>query len=202
MSDIETPPPPGPKRQRTAPRPVTPATLERAALHYLERFQSSAATLRRVLMRRVRRSALLHDTDVAQATGWVEALIERYCRSGLVDDRTYAAARTASLHRRGASARGIGAKLASKGITGDLATETLRDIEDLRPGGDLAAAAILARRRRLGPYRDPAKRAELEQKDLATMARAGFDRRTAERVLGAADVNELERLVTEVRYGG
>jgi len=49
---------------------------------------------------------------------------------------------------------------------------------------DLAAACRFARRRRLGPYR---RGAADRQRELAAFARAGFDRRTAERVLACPD---------------
>ncbi|MCG8547040.1 MAG: RecX family transcriptional regulator, partial [Alphaproteobacteria bacterium] len=43
-------------RRRKRPRKVTPASLERAALHYLQRFATSSENFRRVLTRRVQRS--------------------------------------------------------------------------------------------------------------------------------------------------
>ena len=52
--------------RRRVPRPATPERLEKAALAYLERFAASSESLRRVLRRRVRRSAELHGTDPAE----------------------------------------------------------------------------------------------------------------------------------------
>ena len=88
-------------------RKVTAASLDNAALHYLERFASSAANLRRVLMRRVRRSAEQHGTAPEEGA----ALIARLIRSGVLDDRAYAAAKAASLQRRGTSRRGVAGRL-------------------------------------------------------------------------------------------
>ncbi len=195
-------PPKTPPARRPGPKPATPQRLEAIALFHLERFASSAANLRRVLMRRVQRSAQLHGTDPAAGAEAVDALIQRFLRSGLLDDKVYAEARAARLHRRGASARKIAASLAEKGIDRALIGATLdeADGEDgysARPGGDLAAAAALARRRRLGPYRLPEKRADFRQKDLGTLARAGFGRAVAERVLDAEDPEALRELVEE-----
>ena len=50
-------------KRRRVPRKATPKRLERVALHYLERYSSSSENLRRVLMRRVERSARAHGTD-------------------------------------------------------------------------------------------------------------------------------------------
>ena len=197
-----TDPPKPAAARRPGPKPATPQRLEAIALFHLERFSSSAANLRRVLMRRVQRSAQLHGTDPAAGAEAVDALVARFVRAGLLDDKAYAEARAARLHRRGASARKIAASLAEKGIDRDLIGATLDEADgesgySARPGGDLAAAAALARRRRLGPYRLPEHRAAFRQKDLGTLARAGFGRTVAERVLNAPDPDALRELVEE-----
>ena len=81
------------KRKRRGPRKATPKHLENAALHYLGRFASSAANLKRVLMRKVQRSARFHGTDVDEGRTTVERLVARFARAGLIDDEAYAAAR-------------------------------------------------------------------------------------------------------------
>ena len=90
-------------RQRRAPRKITPEYLDRAALHYLERYASSAENLRRVLMRKVERAARVHDTDRDAAAAWIDALLGRYRDAGLLDDRAYALGRARALHGRGSS---------------------------------------------------------------------------------------------------
>jgi regulatory protein len=197
----DAPPPPNPPR-RPGPKPATPQRLEAIALFHLERFASSSANLKRVLMRRVQRSAQLHGTDPVAGAEVVEVLVARFVRSGLLDDKLYAEARAARLHRRGASARKIAASLAEKGIDRDLIGAALDEDDSdsghtARPGGDLAAAAALARRRRLGPYRLPEQREAFRQKDLGTFARAGFARAVAERVLTAEDPDTLKALIEE-----
>jgi regulatory protein len=176
------------RRARPQPKPTTPERLHAGALFYLERFATSSANLRRVLMRRVNRSALLHGTDPAEGALWVEALIARFVETGLLNDAAYAEAKVTSLHRRGTSKRLMAAKLAAKGVDRDLAQALLNDdAGETRPGGDLAAAAALARRRRMGPYRSPDRQAEFREKDLAAFARTGFSRRVAERILACPD---------------
>jgi regulatory protein len=172
----------------TRPRKLTAASLENAALYYLERFGTSADNLRRVLLRRVERSARIHDTDRQAGAALVDELIARYRASGLLDDRTYAEGRAASLHRRGVPAHGIRQRLRAKGVGDDDITAALQALAD---GTAEAAAVNLARRRRLGPFRDPARRAGLRDKDLAAMARAGFDLDTARRVIDAEDLAAL-----------
>ncbi|TWB22562.1 regulatory protein [Nitrospirillum amazonense] len=182
--------------RRRGPRRVSAAYLERAALHYLERFAASTAALRRVLMRKVDMSAAAHGTDRAQGAEWVEALITRYQQSGLLNDRVYAEGRVASLHRRGGSTRTIRQKMAAKGVDADLVDAALgelaRDLGDAEEGStDLRAAHAYARRRRLGPFRLEAEREAKRDKDLAALARAGFDFDTAARIVDATDPDEI-----------
>jgi len=182
-------------RARKPPRPVTEASLENAAIYYLSRFASSSGNLRRVLMRKIARAARAGDEGRAEAGAkMVDALIARYIEKGLLNDRAYAAQAAASLARRGRSRFLIAGKLAQKGIEGELVTETIAELDAEGGASELAAACALVRRRRLGPYRAPDKRAQYREKDLASLARAGFGIALARRVLKAQDVEALERL--------
>lgn len=193
----------GPKQ----PRKVSPEYLERAALYYLERYASSAANLRRVLMRKVQLSARTHGTDPAEGAGWVEDLVLRYASSGLLNDKAYAEMKATTLQRRGGSTRMIRQKLAAKGVEAAEIDQAMDQLEGAEEGrAEWEAAISYARRRRLGPFRDPGKRETLAatgeerarfDKDLAAMARAGFDLTTARRVLAAENPDSLEEFDPE-----
>jgi regulatory protein len=182
--------------KRAAPAKVTAASLNNIALHYLERFASSAANLRRVLMRRVRRAAAHHGGDPAEGAALVEALIGRFEQSGLLDDQLYAAAKAASLQRRGGSRRVISGRLAQQGVATALIAETLQELAAEPGSGDLAAACVFIRRRRLGAYRSAMSRAGTPEKDMAALARAGFSFEIARRVLACTDVASVEALLS------
>jgi regulatory protein len=169
------------------PRRVNAEYLENAALHYLGRFASSSANLRRVLMAKVERSARAHGTDRDEGAALVETLIERYRRSGVLDDRAYAEAKATSLHRRGTSTRAIRGKLALKGVETELVDAALSAVDDDTPGDtELTAAVALARRGRLGPFRSGV-RADYRDKDLAALGRAGFSYAIARTVIDSDD---------------
>jgi regulatory protein len=200
------------------PKPVSERRLENVALFYLQRFAASAETLRRVLRRRVQRSARLHGTDRAEGNAMAEAVVARMLQAGLVDDRAFACARALRLHDRGASPRLIAAHLQARGIAANLVDEAMAGLaEGLRAdgnreaeaaggggraGGDpgegsaeavaFQAAVNLARRRRLGPFRPAHERAAMRQKDLAALARAGFSYAIARRLLAAEGPEEVE----------
>jgi regulatory protein len=183
------------KRANKAPRKITAQRLENIALHYLGHYASSSANLRRVLLRRVERAAAAHGADPAEGAKLVEDLVARYLRSGLIDDRAYAAQKAASLQRRGASRFGITGKLRQQGVAGALIADALQGLaEQGGAASELASACALVRRRRLGPYREKARRTAMRDKDLAALSRAGFSFEVARRVLAAPDVAAVERL--------
>lgn len=165
----------------TAPRPVTPASLERAALHYLERYASTAENLRRVLARKARRRLGEGGSLDQGIEAAIAEVVARVVRSGLVDDRSFAEAKTSALLRRGASTRAIRMRLKDKGVPDEAAAAALA----AQAPDDLALARRHAERKRLGPYRprpDPA----LRERDLAALCRAGFPYRIAAAVLDEA----------------
>jgi regulatory protein len=180
------------KHDRRGPPPATPGRLEASALFYLQRFASSAENLRRVLERRVERSARQHGTDRAAGRAAVAALVLRFQAAGLLDDRGYAEARAASLHRRGRSLNAIRRGLAAKGVGAEHAAAATAALAATIAEPDLAAAISLARRRRLGPWRVAGERSASRVKDLAVLGRAGFDYATARQVIDAPSSAALE----------
>ena len=186
--------PKGKRDEKRVPKKVTPSHLQNVALYYLERYAASAESLRRVLMRRVSKSAYHHDTDPAEGAEYVENIITRFKSSGLLDDRIYAEGQIKSLYRQGKSLRIIRGKLRDKGVDGDIVETLLETITGEFQNPDLIAAIKHARRRRLGPYRPSETREDRRQRDMASMARAGFDFGTASMVIDADSVDELDEM--------
>jgi regulatory protein len=169
---------------------MTQTSLEAAALFYLARYASSSGNLRRVLMRKVARSAAYHGDDPAPLKPIVEALVARHCGTGAVNDSLYAESQTRALRRRGGSTRAIVQKLNAKGVPADVVAETAAALAE-EEGGDLSAACRFARRRRLGPFRSGG-REDHRQRDMAALGRAGFQYQVAAKVIDSEDVESLE----------
>ena len=185
------PSPPNPAVQAAA--PIEAALVEKWALDYLGRYASSAANLRRVLRRRVRRRLGSDRDGVGAADQLIDALVARFCETRLIDDSAYAAARARRDLARGRPLRRIAAGLAAKGIGAAEAAAALASLREGAADPDLAAACAYARRRRLGPFRmRPAER----ERELAAFARAGFDRRAAEAVLDCPDEAAVAALLS------
>lgn len=176
--------------------PFKAITLERSAMHYLERFSASEAGLRSVLLRRIDRAARDGRCDAEEARSWIDPVVEKFKRLGYIDDAAFAETKAVSLRRRGDSARKIRMTLSQKGVGEDLIAQAL-DAHDREVEGDaeFAAAARLAQRRRLGPMRSEPERSERRDKDMAALARTGFSLDVARRVLDLPDPDALEAAV-------
>ena len=203
-SDSEAPPngriAPRPTRgARKLPRKVSAQSLENVALYYLARFSAPSAHLRRVLLRRVELSVRAHDTDPAEGRRLVDALIERFCRSGLLDDSAYAAGKARSLRRRGTSRVVIGRTLRAKGLSAEHVDSAMAGLADEAGApaadSDMIAAARLAQRKRLGPFRPAAARADSRNRDMAALARAGFSYDVARQTVDAESADALEAVI-------
>lgn len=179
------------RRSAKVPR-LTAASLENAAVHYLERFSASTHNLRRVLNNRVLRAQRRGGEVPADIEATIEAVIAKLVRLKLIDDEAFAAQRSLSLRRRGGSVRQIRGRLRLAGIDADNIERAL-DTADAEftagddGAGELRAALRLAERRRLGPYRLK-QRQDYRDRDLAALARAGFSFDIARRVIEAPSV--------------
>jgi len=164
-------------RPRKPRPPLDEEGLERLALFYAGRYATTRAKLRAYLERKLKER------------GWggagpapIEALVGKLAELRYVDDRAFAASRSASLGRRGYGARRVDAALRAAGIKAEDGAEARREAQD----GAWAAALRFAERRRLGPFAaapaDPAAR----HKAMGAMLRAGHPVDIARKLLNAS----------------
>ena len=177
-------------------RPITAKYLQNAATFYLERYPATAEGLRRVLQRRVRKAEML-DAPVMENVGRaIEEIVARFVDAGVIDDKAFAQTKARALHRRGTSSKLTKQKLKMAGVDGDTLDRAMQALDqelDTDPAKrEWTAAVALARRRRLGPFRPEAERKEKRQRDLAAMARAGFDYQLARKVIDASDRDSID----------
>ena len=169
--------------------------MEKSAFYYLRRYSSSSENLRRILLKRIKRSARYHGTDVPAGQIWVNEIIEKFLANKLLDDIRYAEMKCLSFHRNGGSKQTIRKKLQEKGIPPDIIEHTYSLLEQYSVDPELIAAAITARRRRLGPYRSGGHRNNFREKNLASLARAGFNYSVASWVIDVETIDHLEKEV-------
>ena len=171
-------------RERKAPKKISKTYLENAALYYLQRYATSAENLRRILMRKVKRSCAFHQVPVDDFAPLVDELVKRYINVGLVDDRSFAQAKVTSLRRQGHSGRSIIARLQVKGLSTAQIEAAMKNVDDEHEDAEISAARAYVRRKKLGSYRKrPITDPKDLQKEMASMGRAGFSYEVARRAL-------------------
>ena len=175
--------------KRPAP-PITAKYLQNAATFYLERYPSTAEGLRRVLNRRVARARMADALIMENAQQAIDAIVAKFVDAGVINDKAFAQTKARSLHRRGTSTRVTRQKLKLAGVDGDTVEKAMAGLDqelDTNPRQrEWQAAVALARRRRLGPFRKK-ERKEHRNRDLAAMARGGFDFDLARKVIDAEE---------------
>ena len=173
-------------RQKRTPRPLNAASLDELALAYVARFAASGAKLESYLKRKLRERGW--DAAGEPPTA---AIVARFVAAGYIDDAAYARMKAGAMGRRGYGERRVGQALAAAGIAPDLR-------EEVRAGAaaQLRAAAVLARRRRFGPWGEAAERGQRE-KQLAAMLRAGHPHEIARRIVHAPDIAAVENWIAE-----
>lgn len=188
-----------PRTEKKPPKKITEKYLYNSGLAYLQRFTSSVPNFRRVMSKKIDRSCNYHnDQDKERCLKYLDAAVETFLRQGLLNDDAYLQGMVTSLRRRGLSTRAILSKLGQKGLTQDdiLKVVHTHDEERGNTDPDLAAAVMLMRRKRIGPFR---KKDDAEKtKELAALARAGFGFDIAQKAL-CLEQDEAEEILSELR---
>jgi regulatory protein len=178
-------------------RPITAKYLQNAAAFYLERYPSTAEGLRRVLNRRVRKAEITDSPIIENVKQTIDAIVAKFVDAGVIDDQAFAQTKARALHRRGTSTRLTRQKLNLAGVDADTFDKAMAGLDqelDTDPRRrEWLAAVALARRRRLGPFRQK-DRADNRTRDLAAMARGGFDYQLVKKVIDAADPDSLDEV--------
>ncbi|HYX01265.1 MAG TPA: RecX family transcriptional regulator [Reyranella sp.] len=173
-------------------RPITATYLQNAATFYLERYPSTAHGLRRVLQRRVAKARLAEAPVIDNVEQAIDAIVNKFVVAGVLDDKAFAQTKARALHRRGTSERLTRQKLKLAGVDGETLEQALAGLDhelvSNRSEREWQAALALARRRRLGPFRPARDRADHRVRDLAALARAGFDYDLARKVIDSEEI--------------
>lgn len=167
--------------------------LMNKAVHYLGRYTASRQRLREVLGRfAMRKLEHMPPTEVRDA---IDVVIEKCVSYGYVDDAQFAMTQVRSQRRQGRSRIGIKQRLRVHRLDSELIDAAFEDVDNGITDADLMAALNYAKRRRLGPFKtrghdDPS----INQKHMASLARAGFAMTICSQIIGLEDPIAAEDL--------
>lgn len=161
-------------------RKITKQRLLNIALYYVQRFETSLQNLRDVLRRRVKDYAFYNpDFNSSEAEGWIEEILSDFQKRNYVNDSRFAELKIRDYLALGKSENYIRLKMAQKGIDDDLVEAVLAE-QEFDP---FQNALKLAKKKRIGPFRALEMRSEFRKKDMAVLARAGFDYDVVKKVM-------------------
>lgn len=180
------------KREKRPIKKITEKYLYNSGLAYLQRFTASSAHFHKVMMRKIDRSCKHHtDQSREDCEEQLQKTILKFQELGLLDDKAYVRGMITSLRHRGLSSKAILFKLLQKGLPRDEISNALQAIDSDDDDADIMAGLRLAQRKKIGPYRIHDKG---EDKELAQLARAGFDYAISRTIL-SMDLHEAENLI-------
>jgi regulatory protein len=190
----------GGRREQRAKPPLTETKLRDLALHYAARFASTGARLEGYLVRKIRERGLAEDADGRTVEVDVPALVARLVELGYVDDDAYARMRARDLGARGYGARRVEETLRHAGVG-----EGLRRAHAPGEAASRRAAALMAQKKRLGPFgaraeeADPLLARKAHEKAIAAMLRAGHQYNHVKVILAARSSAEVEEWIVEAQ---
>jgi regulatory protein len=172
-------------------------------MHYVGRYATTRHKLVQYLARKVRERGWEDEKPADPA-----ALAERFAELGYVDDAGYARSKEDSLLRRGYGPRRVDQALYAAGIAeadrpdqnapepdifgGGLYGESAPDDPaDQRERAKLAAAVVLARKKRVGPFATEPAEADKRRKQLQAFIRAGHDFAVARHLVFSDDAEGI-----------
>jgi regulatory protein len=141
--------------------------LHDLTMAYVARFATSTGKLQRYLEQKIRTSEWTGDEPPR-----IDALIEKCCALGLIDDKDFAERKTQSLARRGYGPARVRSTLRYSGINENLSEETLSNFTN-DPDAMEQAALVYAKKRKFGPFAMHLPSPMERQKQTAAMLRAG-----------------------------
>ena len=175
--------------------------LMNKAVDYLGRVASSSHRLATVLDRFAKRK--LGDYDPKDVANAIASTIARCRELGYVDDTAFAAGQARNHRRLGRSSRSIRQKLAQHHIDPDLIATAIDEADETLDDGDLLAAFVFARRRRIGPFdprmiEDQSQMRATRRRQLGALARAGFAMDICQRVIKCPSRADAEATIEQL----
>ena len=151
--------------------------LKKYAFSYLSKYNTSKKNLDRILHNKVRRMNL-NKKDKYTLYSSIAFILTDLEINRLIDDKNFTQSKIYSLSLQGKSKISIISYLVQKGIEKNLIEESFENLELKNPNWETESAKIFARKKRLG-----IKHSNNFEKDLAKMARAGFNYNLSKKIL-------------------
>ncbi len=153
---------------------VTVDEMRNFSLVYIEKYAPSKQQLKTYLLKKYLKTKI-PNVNKKNINDLIDVVLEDLEKSKFVNDKFYSKSKAQSLIRRGSSINKIRNYLLSKGVNNKYITDTIDEIKDKNEDQDFFSAIKICKKKRIGPARVEANRPLFYKKDIAVLARAGFD---------------------------
>ena len=154
--------------------------LKKYALTYLSKYDSTKKNLERILKNKVTRMKNLETNEKNNLYIIINQILDNLESNKIINDKNFANTKFISLFRQGRSEFFIKKTLLKKGVDKKIINLLLEDFEKNNSNWEIESGKKFAKKNKLGKYGV----IKNKEKDLAKMARAGFNYQITLKVLG------------------
>ena len=183
-------------RSRKKTLKVTVDEMRNFSFAYIERYAPSKQQLRTYLLKKYLK-ANLENIKKQDITDLIDVVLQDLEKTKFINDKFYSESKSRSLSQRGSSVNKIRNYLMTKGINDRYIKETIDKIKEDNSDQDFFSGIKICKKKRIGPARVEDNRVLFYKKDIALLARNGFDFETSKRIIDIdqADYIKIIRLL-------
>ena len=182
-----------PMKNRKKTLEVTIEEMRNFSFAYIEKYAPSKQQLRTYLLKKYLKASVAN-IKKQDVTNLIDIVLVDLEKSKFISDKFYSESKARSLIQRGSSINKIKNYLIGKGIKEDYIKETIIKIKDNNIDQDFFSAIKICKKKRIGPARAEDNRPLFYKKDIAILARNGFDFETSKKVMDL-DKNDFLKII-------
>ena len=169
-------------RNRKKTLEVTIDEMRNLSFAYVEKYAPSKQQLRTYLLKKYLK-ANVPNVKKQDITDLIDIVLIDLEKSKFISDKFYSESKSRSLIQRGSSINKIRSYLFNKGINDNYIKETIDKIKEDNVDQDFFSGIKICKKKRIGPARVEDNRVLFYKKDIALLARNGFDFETSKRIM-------------------
>ena len=182
-----------PMKNRKKTLEVTIEEMRNFSFAYIEKYAPSKQQLRTYLLKKYLKASVAN-IKKQDVTNLIDIVLVDLEKSKFISDKFYSESKARSLIQRGSSINKIKNYLIGKGIKEDYIKETIIKIKDNNIDQDFFSAIKICKKKKIGPARAEDNRPLFYKKDIAILARNGFDFETSKKVMDL-DKNDFLKII-------
>ena len=172
---------------------VTVEEMRNFSFNYIDKYAPSKQQLKTYLLKKYLK-AKITNINKKNIIDLIDVVLEDLENSKFINDKFYSKSKAKSLIKRGSSINKIRSYLILKGVSDKYVKHTIDEIKEKNEDQDFFSAIKICKKKRIGPARNDSNRSLFYKKDIAILARAGFDFETSKKVMDL-DSDEYSKII-------